>query len=199
LATKNVKPPLEIYQIKVTLRDITPPIWRRLLVPADITLAKLHDVLQIAMGWTDSHLHEFLIGKERFGTPDPEDRLMGLPQTVNERKVKLCDMLGGVGAKALYTYDFGDGWEHNVVVEKVLPPEPGLTYPICTAGKRQAPPEDCGGTPGYYRLLEVLADPADEEHEEMLEWVGDGFAPEAFSLDDINEGLSSLQKRRTTA
>ena len=125
MATKKIWLPQDIYQIKVTLRDTRPPIWRRLLVPAGLTLDALHDVLQVAMGWDDSHMHEFRIGQRRFGKPDPNDRLMGLDPIGNERTTHLYRVLGKVGAKAMYTYDFGDSWEHAIVVEKVLPPEPG--------------------------------------------------------------------------
>src|SRR5437588_11834024 len=100
----------EIYQLKATLLGTSPPIWRRLLVPADVTLAQLHDVLQAAMGWEDDHMHEFSIGQRHFGRPDPEDRLMGMPSVVNDRMVRLYGMLGRVGSKAIYTYDFGDSW-----------------------------------------------------------------------------------------
>ena len=118
MPTKKSAVPLEIYQLKVTLLGTSPPIWRRLLLPADVTLAQLHDVLQAAMGWEDGHMHEFSIGQRRFGRPDPEDRLMGMPSVENERTVRLSGILGRVGAKAIYTYDFGDSWEHSLVLEK---------------------------------------------------------------------------------
>jgi hypothetical protein len=155
---KSVVPP-EIYQLKVTLLGTSPPIWRRLLVPADLTLAQLHDVLQAAMGWEDGHMHEFSIGQRRFGRPDPEDQLMGMPSAENERTVRLSGILGRVGSKAIYTYDFGDSWEHSIVLEKRLPIDPSTTYPICTDGQLACPPEDCGGVPGFYDLVEALADP----------------------------------------
>jgi hypothetical protein len=158
MPNKRVWLPNDIYQLKVTLRDTRPPIWRRLLVPAGLTLEVLHDVLQVAMGWDGSHLHDFRIGQKRFGKPDPNDRLMGLDPIGNERTTHLYRVLAKVGAKAMYTYDFGDSWEHVIIVEKVLPPEPGVAYPACVAGKLQGPPEDCGGIPGYYHLLEALSD-----------------------------------------
>ena len=164
-------------------------------MPVGLTLEQLHDVLQSAMGWEDCHLHDFRIGQKRFGKPDPNDRLMGLPATGNERTVRLFTVLGKVGAKAVYTYDFGDSWEHAIVVEKVLPPEPELPYPVCVGGKLHGLPEDCGGIPGYYNLLEAIRDPAHDQHEEMLEWVGGDFDPEAFSVDDVNQRLAPLQRR----
>jgi hypothetical protein len=166
---KRIRLPQEIYQMKVTLSDTSPPIWRRLQVPAGLTLDVLHDVLQVAMGWDDSHLHEFRIGQKRFGKPHPTDRLMGMDPIGNERTTHLFMVLGKVGAKAVYTYDFGDGWEHAIVVEKVLPPEPGVAYPTCVGGQLQGPPEDCGGIPGYDRLLEAIGDPNHPKYKDLLD------------------------------
>ena|SRR5437016_2896140 len=133
----------DIYQLKVTLSDVKPLIWRRVLVQSDVTLAQLHTILQAAMGWENCHLHEFHIGGLTIGAPDPD-----APRTLlNEKKVRLFDVLGKVGAKGVYTYDFGDGWEHSIFVEKILTPGPGVVYPICAAGKRRGPPEDSGGPP----------------------------------------------------
>src|SRR2546422_11772200 len=129
MPTKRVENPQEIYQIKITLLGTSPPIWRRLLVPANLTLGQLHDVLQLAIGWEDCHMHDFRIGQKRFGRPDPDERLMGLPTTTSERSARLFSVLGKAGAKAVYTYDFGDGWAHGIVVEKVLPAEVGRAYP----------------------------------------------------------------------
>jgi pRiA4b ORF-3-like protein len=159
MATKKIWLPQDIYEIQVTLPYTRPPIWGRLLVPAGLTLEALHDLLQVAMGWDDSHRQEFRIGQRRFGKPDPNHRRMGLHPIGNEPPTPLYRVLGKVGAKAMYTYDFGDRWEHGIVVEKVLPPEPGAAYPLCGGGKLQGPPEDCGGIPGYYNLLEAIRDP----------------------------------------
>jgi hypothetical protein len=189
----------EIYQIKISLLGSRPPIWRRVLVPADMTLARLHNVVQAAMGWENCHLHEFSIGRRTFGLPDPNARFMGGTGPVNEQKVRLCDVLSKAGAKAEYTYDFGDSWEHSILVEKLLPSEPGLAYPICTAGKRHGPPEDCGGLGGYYNLLDVIHDPEHPEHEESLEWIGGDFDPEAFSVEEVNRRLIPLKGRRAKA
>jgi len=199
MPTKKMPPPPEIYQVKVTLLGASPPIWRRLLVSADLTLAQLHNVLQAAMGWEDCHLHEFRIGQRRFGIPNPEDRLMGMPPVSNERTVPLSTVLGRIGAKAVYTYDFGDTWEHAIVLEKRLPADPNLTYPLCTAGRRACPPEDCGGIGGFYDLLDVISDPSHDRHEEMRDWLGDDFDPVAFSLDDVNRKLTPFQRRRGKA
>ena len=196
MSTKKIETPQEIYQLKVPLLGTTPPIWRRLLVPADMTLEQLHNVLQLAMGWEDCHLHDFRIGPRRFGKPDPNDRLTGLSAIGNERTARLFNLLGKVGAKAVYTYDFGDNWQHGIAIEKVLTPEAGLAYPVCMGGKRHGPPEDCGGVPGFNNLLEAISNPEHDEHEEMRDWLGDDFAPEAFSIEEVNRQLAPLQRRR---
>lgn len=173
-----------IYQIKVTLVDIEPPIWRRIEVPGDIRLGKLHRVLQIAMGWTDSHLHAYRIGGVAYGTPDPGF----LDDIQNERNVRL-DKVVAAGDTFVYEYDFGDSWEHELKIENVVPADPTVHYPRCIAGGRACPPEDCGGSPGYAFLLEALRDPKHEDHEEWRVWVGDDFEPEGFDLGGVNQDL----------
>lgn len=194
-----VEKPQEIYQIKVTLLGMDPPIWRRLLVPADLTLEQLHHVLQLAMGWEDCHMHEFCIGQQRFGTPDPMEQIFGGSRSASERTARLFNVLSRAGTKVVYTYDFGDSWEHQIVVEKRLAPEPGCPYPTCLAGERHGPPEDCGGIPGFYNLLEAISDPEHEQHEELLDWLGDDFDPQAFSVEEVNRRLALLQRRRKKA
>jgi hypothetical protein len=198
MPVKKSAGPLEIYQLKVTLLGTNPPIWRRLLVPADMTLAQLHDVLQVAMGWEDGHMHEFSSGQRRFGRPDPEDRPMGLTSSENQRAVRLSRILVRVGSKAIYTYDFGDSWEHSIVLEKRLPVDLNAVYPVCTDGQLACPPEDCGGIPGFYDLVEALGDPNHERHEEMLDWIGD-FDPQAFSVDQVNRMLARMRRRPAKA
>lgn len=197
MATKKSAIPEEVFQIKVTLLGTNPPIWRRLLVRADATLAQLHDALQIAMGWQDCHMHEFSAGRRRFGQPNPQDRLMGLDPVEDARKVRLSGLLGRVGAKAMYIYDMGDSWEHAIVLEKRLPADPDMAYPACTGGKLACPPEDCGGVSGFYDFLEAIGDPGHEQHEELLEWFGGEFDPKAFSVEDVNRGLAFLHRRRS--
>ena len=199
MPTKKSAIPQEIYQIKVTLLDTSPPIWRRLLVPADVTLEHLHGALQAAMGWDDSHMHEFRVGRQRFGQPDPADRFMGMPSVENERTVRLSSALSRVGAKAMYTYDFGDSWEHGIVLEKRLPADPTTAYPVCTGGQLACPPEDCGGVGGFYNLLDAISDPNHDQHEELRDWIGDDFDPEAFSVDQVNRTLAPLRRRRGKA
>ena len=191
---ENAIPP-EIYQLRVTLLGTKPPIWRRLLVRADMTMVQLHDVLQTAMGWQDCHMHEFSVGDRRIGQPTPEDQLMGMPPMESERKVRLSGILSKVGSKAIYTYDFGDTWEHSLVLEKILPVDPKLAYPVCTDGQLACPPEDCGGIPGFYDLVEALSDPHHDRYEEMLDWIGE-FDPQAFSVERVNRMLTPLRRRR---
>jgi Plasmid pRiA4b ORF-3-like protein len=166
-------------------------------VPADLTLAQLHDVLQVAVGWEDGHLHEFSAGGRHFGPPDPEDQFM-VDDVEDERRVRVFSLLGRTGAKAIYTYDFGDTWEHSIVLEKRLPAAPTMVYPICIDGQLACPPEDCGCIPGFYDLLNALRDPIHEQHEELQDWVGHDFNPEAFSIEAVNRILTRLLPRRTT-
>ena len=179
------------YQIKVTLDDSKPPIWRRILVPINITLGKLHHILQVVMGWADYHLHQFIVGRMYYGEPHPDyDDYLDMH---DEQDVTLRQIVPGEGFKFRYEYDFGDSWLHQVLVEKIVPPEPGQHYPLCIKGRRACPPEDVGGVWGYYGFLEAIQDPDHPEHEEYLEWVGGEFDPAAFDLDEVNEVLRSLR------
>ncbi len=174
---------MSIHQIKVTLCNIDPPIWRRIQVRSDMRLDQLHDLLQIVMGWENDHLHGFRAGRKNYGKPDP------FSDTIDERKARLNEVAEKSG-KLIYEYDFGDSWEHELEIETVFEPEPGVHYPRCLAGERACPPEDCGGFPGYEYLLEALRNPKNEEHAERLEWLGD-FDPEVFDLDKINTRLGN--------
>lgn len=186
---RSRKPQTEcIYQMKVTLQNIRPPIWRRIQVPSDLTLRKFHRILQDAMGWYDSHLHQFTIRGVYYAERNPEWEGFG-PPVRSERTTRLEDVVSGPKMKFVYEYDFGDGWEHEILVEKVLPPEEGVRYPVCVTGAPACPPEDCGGPWGYAELLEAIRDRNHERHEELLEWVGARFDPEAFDLAGINRAL----------
>lgn len=176
-----------IYQIKVTLKDSKPPIWRRLQVTGDTTLHSLHLVLQEAMGWEGYHLHQFIVGQTYFGEPDPDF------DAEDDSKVKLSQIMQREKQKFIYEYDFGDSWLHEILIEKILPPEPGVRYPSCLKGKRACPPEDCGGVWGYDALLETIKDPGNEEYDEMMDWLGGEFDPEVFDLDSINQRLKSIR------
>lgn len=177
-----------IHQLKVTLLGLRPPIWRRILVPGNFSLARLHDILQTAMGWTDSHLHVFMADGRSFGEPDPE------LEFENERNWRLNQLLKLPKDKMVYEYDFGDNWQHQVLLEKILEPEPGVRYPVLIAGKRAAPPEDVGGVFGYAEFLDAIADPNHPEHEEYLDWVGEEFDPEAFDVEEANRALEYARR-----
>lgn len=186
--------PSPVYQLKVTLKGSRPPVWRRVLVAGDTRLSRLHDILQAAMGWQDGHLHEFQVGRGvRIGRRDPE---WDAPDEVmDERRVALSSLAPEVKDKFTYLYDFGDGWEHTILVEKILPPAPATALPTCVGGKRACPPEDCGGVWGYAELLEVLADPGHPERAERVEWLGGQWDPEAFAAEDADRRLAPLRKR----
>ncbi|RPH60628.1 MAG: plasmid pRiA4b ORF-3 family protein [Chloroflexi bacterium] len=186
--------PKNVYQIKVTLKNSKPPIWRRILVPEDITLFTLHEILQRVMSWQNYHLHMFTIAGQIYG--DPEDDDYGDSGTVNEKRYRLNQLGMREQAKFSYEYDFGDSWEHTLLVEKILPADPAVHYPVCVTGKRACPPEDVGGIWGYEEFLEVLADPGNAEHESMLEWAGGEFDPEEFDLDAINQSLQHIKPTR---
>ena len=177
-----------IIQLKITLKDSKPPIWRRILVEKNTTFERLHYIIQLTMGWSDSHLHDFEVNKQHISITDEESDA----DTVDSTSVRLENVVASEKDKFLYVYDFGDCWEHEILVEKFLPKDSKLKYPVCTGGKLCSPPEDCGGIPGFYNLVEVLADKKHPEREEMLDWVGGKFDAEFFDLDDINDGLNSL-------
>lgn len=209
--------PAQVHELKITLRGSKPPIWRHVAVPSDMRLSDLHYVIQIVMGWTNSHLHQFVVLHNQ---PRPtreeidllrqtgqweklaertrrgryiSDTRFELENIEDERKVKLSELAPAVKSKFVYEYDFGDGWEHLIEVVKIGPPAEGARYPVCLAGKSACPPEDCGGIWGYYEKLEILKNPKHEEYKETLGWVGHGFAPERFNLDAINAELATLR------
>lgn len=177
-----------VYQFKITLKGIKPPIWRRIQVPETYTFWDLHVAIQSSMGWTDTHLHHFEITKpssgirEEIGIPD-EDFID--ESIIAGWKRKIADYFTNDNNKATYIYDYGDYWEHRIQLEKIVPRQRDITYPICLDGARACPPEDCGGTGGYEEFLEAIMDPLHEQHEEMLEWVGGDFDPEEFNKEDI--------------
>jgi len=175
-----------IYQLKISLRDTKPPIWRRVQVLSSTTLQELHLIIQESMGWYNSHLHQFLIDGVEYGEPAPEYDFY----VTDEAKVKLSKVVRGEKAKFSYTYDFGNGWYHTLLVEKILPCDPNVIYPICIEGKRACPPEDCGGSWGYVEFLEAIQNPSHPDHDDMLEWIDGAFDPEEFDLDEVNQRLA---------
>lgn len=174
-----------IYQLQVALKGIRPLIWRRFLIASTASLQDVHIVLQIVMGWTDSHMHEFAKGQDRYGVPDKD-----FPSDMHdEAKCRLDQVLKEEKEKLIYTYDFGDSWDHEIVLEKILPFETKTKLPVCLEGGRACPPEDIGGLPGYEMFLEAIADPNHPEHADMLDWLGEPFDPEHFDLAQVNELL----------
>jgi hypothetical protein len=193
VAPAKTQPHEHVYQIKVTLLGIRPAIWRRLLVPSSITLHRLHHVLQTAMGWQDGHMHQFVTANgEYFGRPGPAS---GLTDIKNENRFALDQLLRRQKQAIVYEYDFGDSWEHRIVLERVLTAAEAGAVPRCTGGKRACPPEDCGGVPGYWRLLEAIRDPSHPDAEELREWLGGGFDPEAFDPTAVNARLTPRTRR----
>jgi len=183
-----------IVQIKIKLLGVAkPPVWRRLQLRADTRLDHLHEIIQAALGWENHHMHAFSFGDEEFGIPDRE---LGFS---DERQVTLGELID-LGARFRYTYDFGDDWEHEIVVEDLLDADPDTHYPILVAAKGACPPEDCGGPWGYANLKEILTDPDHDEHQDMLEWLGLDNAseldPAAVTSEDIDYELAVTGARR---
>jgi hypothetical protein len=189
--------PTAIYQIKVTLKDSKPPIWRRILVLDSISLHQLHTILQITMSWTNSHLHQFIINDEFYGELEEEDGYS--KELKNEKRHRLNQFVTRKGFKFIYEYDFGDSWEHVIHVEAILPVEKGKQYPVCLEGKRACPPEDIGGVWGYDDFLKAFADPKHPEHDDIMEELGEDFDPEFFDMEDVNLGLRQYAARARMA
>ncbi|KGJ12718.1 pRiA4b ORF-3-like protein [Paracoccus versutus] len=180
--------PPNAVRLHVSLAEIEPEIWRRLVVPCDWTLDRLHPVLQAAFGWTDSHLHEFRIGGLRYGDPVLLDDGFGGPRVFDSTEVRLQDFVGrDVGFT--YAYDFGDGWQHLIRIEDWLVLDPAPRHALCLQGARARPPEDVGGPWGYEDFLGIIRDPMHEEHRSTLRWAGGHFDPKWFDLDLINKDL----------
>jgi pRiA4b ORF-3-like protein len=189
--TARLARPVEIYQIKVTLRDSQPLIWRRVQVSSDTTLAKVHRILQCVMGWQDAHLHEFVIQGQQYGLPEKDH--IGPRTTKDERQYKLGEVFSGQDSQFRYDYDFGDNWVHVLFIEKTFPPQEATSYPVCLAGARACPPEDVGGIPAYEAFLEALKDANHPVHEECLDSIGGAFDPEAFDVNEPNRLLRAMR------
>jgi len=175
-----------VYQFKIVLKDISPTIWRRILVPDTYTFWDLHVAIQDAMGWQDYHLHVFRIRRKNthsiteIGIPN-EDRFEDEPEIIVGWDVPISNYFFDIGTTFEYEYDFGDSWEHEIIHEGILIKEKGVKYPLCIGGARACPPEDCGGVPGYYRMLEIISNPNDGEYENMMTWLGNDYDPEQFT------------------
>ncbi len=179
------------YQLRIELKHVEPLIWRRVLVPENVTLARLHAILLGAMGWGGGHLHEFLIARCRYGVPDEEQWQEDDP-LFDERRFRLKGFVETGARRFTYLYDFGDHWEHTIKVEDIVVPS-GAPRIQCIAGENACPPDDVGGPPGYFEFLAAIKDPAHEEHNSMLRWVGGSFDPTAFDLVGVNERLADIK------
>lgn len=190
MPSKRTPQPTSVHRLKITLRNVEPVIWRSVAVPSDFTLEDLHHVIQCAMGWEHAHMHDFRIGKVSY----IDMRMPINGDEHDEAGVTLAQVLPAARRKMLYTYDFGDTWEHDVQVEAIGPPEDGVRYPVILAGEQACPPEDCGGVWGYADLLQVLSDPSDPEYKDMRAWIremtGGPFKPEVFNLKKANATLN---------
>jgi len=172
--------------LRVELLEVTPPVWREFVVPHDISLARLHALLQRVMGWTNSHLHEFEIAGMRYAPPDPEEDFDNPPE--DSSKVRLAQLDLAPGDAFTYLYDFGDGWEHEITIVPLARAD--FPYvPCCMDGAGACPPEDCGGPPGYADMIEILADSGNPEYADMREWVGADFDPARFDIEAVNAAL----------
>jgi hypothetical protein len=188
------RPAARIYELKVTLREVRPAVWRRVQLFGIVPLQELHRILQAVMGWENRHLHAFVSKDRTYAKPAPE-----FPEWADQRRSRLVGLLQAPGDGLVYEYDFGDGWTHDVILERVLDVEPDARYPRVVGGARACPPEDCGGPSGYEHLLAALANPRHREHRELVEWVGGSFAPEAFDAAAINRVLPHGMGARAAA
>jgi hypothetical protein len=179
-----------VFTLKVTLLGTKPAVWRRLEVRDCLSLGDLHYILQFAMGWDNSHLHQYLSGKERYGVPSPDH---DYSRRHNENEFSLSDLFKRKGAKLRYEYDFGDGWMHEIVLESRAPAGAGHTHPVCLGGARNCPPEDVGGIWGYGELLEAVSNPGHPRHRQFEEWLGETYDPDHFDLKGINEALGRMK------
>jgi len=186
----------EIATLRIELKDSDPLIWRELEVPTSVTLKALHDIVQVAMGWFDDHLWEFTLDDRRYGLPSDED--WGTGRLYDATKVRLRDILKPRRTRIDYLYDFGNNWEHRLIITKVRQGDPGLGYPRYLGGERNAPPEDCGGIPGFYDMLAILADPDHPDHAEIAEWL-DEYDPDIINEVPMQYALSRIANRRNAA
>ncbi|NOZ83772.1 MAG: plasmid pRiA4b ORF-3 family protein [Epsilonproteobacteria bacterium] len=178
----------KVYQVQVALKGFKPKIWRRLLIPSDLLLSDFHKIIQTSIGWTNSHLHQFIKNRTFYTERMPDDSWNEM-NNVDYKKIKISDLLKKEKEKIVYEYDFGDSWEHDIILEKILPLDDKMNYPVCLKGKMNCPPEDCGGVWGYSEMLEILKQPDHEEYENYIEWLGGEFDPEYFDKDEVNELL----------
>jgi hypothetical protein len=179
-----------VYQLKITIKDIRPPVWRRVRVPGNVTFFRLHDIIQDAFGWIDTHLHEFIVGEVRYGNPEDYEEYGTDFEYHDEQRSILQRVVRRAGEHFEYHYDYGDNWRHDILVEKLEAPGPGDMKPVCVGGRRCCPPEDCGGPWRYAEFLKAIRDPKHPQHQELREWAGEDFDPEEFSVEAANRALA---------
>lgn len=177
-----------LYQLKIKLRGSMPTIWRRIVVRSDMKLDRFHKVLQIVVGWENCHAHHFISDGEFYGKPDPD---WDDSETLNEKRFVVAHL--AAKKRFIYEYDFGDGWEHEVTLERTLPPDPDFKHPVCVGGENACPPEDCGGIHGYAEFLTAIGDPSHTRHEELVEWAGGKWDPSKFNLEAANAQLRRIK------
>lgn len=185
-----------VIQLKIVLCDIALPVWRRVAVPADFPLRRVHDVIQATFGSYDYHLHQFEIGDRVYGQTEIAGAGFGPGRQYSDKTTTLGAIVDQGVKRFVYRYDFGDDWEHAVTVEHVGAPAEGVAYPALLAGARRAPPEDCGGPPGFERFLEAMADENHEEHDEMMDWYGEPFDPDDLELETVEAMLGGIRAPR---
>lgn len=179
----------EIYQLQIALRGIEPKIWRRILVPSEVLLSDFHKIIQTTMGWINSHLHQFIKDRTFYSLKTPDDDFGAELNVVDYKNMILSDLLKTEKEAIMYEYDFGDSWLHDIVLEKKLPFDENIIYPLCVEGEMNCPPEDCGGIMGYVSMLEILNQPDHEEYMDYMEWLGEKYDPAYFDKQLVNELL----------
>jgi hypothetical protein len=185
-----------VVRLKITLAGTEPPIWRRVEVPAEMTLKDLHGVSQVAMGWDNAHPYQFYVGRETIAGPGMSGGGFDMPRAIGAGRVRLNELTARGVKRFAYEYDMGDSWEHRIQIEKVLPADPTASYPRLVDGARQCPPEDVGGVPGFYGFLEAILDPEHPDHEDRLDWYGGAFDPADFDCDRVQKALARIAARR---
>jgi Plasmid pRiA4b ORF-3-like protein len=188
-----------ILRLKIVLADTEPPIWRRIEVPAEMTLKELHRVIQAAMGWDDEHLFQFHVGRETVAGPGMGGGGFGAPRTIGAGRVTLDDLAARGVKRFTYLYDIGDSWEHKIQIERSLPADPAAAYPRLVDGALQCPPEDVGGIPGFYAFLDAISDPKHPDHDDRIDWYGGVFDPEEIDTERISKDLNRIAARRKRA
>lgn len=188
---KKTSKPKQIYQLEIWLAEIEPRIWRKFEVPSDIRLDKLHEVIQDVMGWTDSHLHSFTAGEDEYGMPDLDEDMYDNGM-MDETKARLTDLVTRLKDRFMYTYDYGDNWEHIIELVDIKEPQPGVKYPVCLAGERACPPEDCGGPWSYPDFVKAMQGKNTKQRREFIEWLGYEFDPEEFDIEEVNKVLRGI-------